>query len=361
MPPVTRLEEQTQARRCLKLRRLLLNCMSEMLEKYTEAKRKLRVYADSTNLGKYYDIYDSSPEELDETESTLTDTGLEDKTSLKSLRTLFTRLYAVRTSMLCCLLALPADGTQLDAKRWGIAVDEMQQLGTSSGACIQRLTDILQEQDQTSPRPKLTPATRERHRAQLRRLNSLSQGIRSLHAKMHLIREESDACLEKAGEESELNSTLVFQYESIGADLRGLLQEWEAGKSTLMANIERPERLSRPPSILRSPISPTFSLSGTTAVDGSPAAALRALNGEDLTLPSPDHNMEDEEIFEAIALPRKRSSMTREERIARVKEDRAKQAAARERTDANTRMLRELETVIKLRPRAKDGTRVTSI
>nr|KMM70417.1 hypothetical protein CPAG_06729 [Coccidioides posadasii RMSCC 3488] len=275
----------------------------------------------------YYDIYDFSPEELDEAELCLTDSSPEEKASLRSLRILFTRLYARHL--------------------------------------YPELTDILHEQDcdvmETSPRLKLTPATRERHRAQFRRLNSLSQGIRSLHAKMHLIREESNACLEKSGEDSELNTTLISQYESIGADLRGLLQEWEAGKSTLLANIERPERLSRPSSLLKSPASPTFSLGGATAVDGSPAAALRALNGEDLSLPSPDHNMDDEEVFEAVALPRKRSSMTREERIARVKEDRAKQAAARDRADANTRMLRELETVIKLRPRGRGGTRVTSI
>ncbi|EAS33884.3 uncharacterized protein CIMG_04908 [Coccidioides immitis RS] len=365
MPPVTRLEDQTQARRCLKLRRVLSKYMSELLGQYLVAKKKLRLYADDTNLGKYYDIYDFSPEELDEAELSLTDSSPEDKASLRSLRILFTRLYAVRKSMLCCLLALPADGTRLDAKRWSVAIEEMQHLSASSGVYIQRLTDILHEQDcdvmETSPRLKLTPATRERHRAQFRRLNSLSQGIRSLHAKMHLIREESNACLEKSGEDSELNTTLISQYESIGADLRGLLQEWEAGKSTLLANIERPERLSRPSSLLKSPASPTFSLGGATAVDGSPAAALRALNGEDLSLPSPDHNMDDEEVFEAVALPRKRSSMTREARIARVKEDRAKQAAARDRADANTRMLRELETVIKLRPRGRGGTRVTSI
>jgi hypothetical protein len=70
-----------------------------------------------------------------------------------------------------------------------------------------------------------------------------------------------------------------------------------------------------------------------------------------------------EEIFEAIVMPtsRKRQSLTREERIARVKEDRARQAAARERTDASTNMLKELETVIKHRPQANKSHRVTSI
>lgn len=215
-----------------------------------------------------------------------------------------------------------------------------------------------------SPLPNVSPG-RDNFRAQFRRLNSLSQGIRALHAKMHVIREESDATLEQKGNDVDLAATLMTQYESIGADIRGLLQEWEVGKSALIASLDRPsptDRSSRPASSLKSPMSPTFSLSGSTEVEGSPADALKLLEGECQSFSNPDYSMDDEEVFEAVALPvRKRASLTREERIARVKEDRARQAAARERTDANTNMLKELETVIKHRPRGKAAHRVTSI
>lgn len=181
---------------------------------------------------------------------------------------------------------------------------------------------------------------------------------------MHLIREESDACLERSAESLDLSSTLISQYESIGTDLRGLLQEWEAGKSTLLANLEKPDRMSRTPSMIRSPVSPTFSIGGSTAVDGSPSAALRALNGENnenAEVLSPDRNLDDDEVFEAVALPRKRNPIPREERIARMEEDRARRTSMRERADVNTNMLRELETVINLRPNAKSGARVTTL
>lgn len=180
---------------------------------------------------------------------------------------------------------------------------------------------------------------------------------------MHVIKELSSADMERT-DTGQLETTLLSQYESIGTDIRGLLQEWEAGKSALTSSLDRQstmDRLSRPPSGLKSPLSPTPSLGGTTAVEGSPADALKALNGE-----RPDSSIiqgleEDELIFEAVALPSrsKRSSLTREERIARVKEDRARQAAARDRLDANTNMLKELEMVIKQRPSA--SKRVTSI
>lgn len=147
MPPVTRLEEQSQTRRCLRLRRRLSECLSELLEQYLAAKTKLRHHTDTSSLAKYYDIYDFSPEELEEAESSLVDFSPAEEMSLRSLSLLYHRLYAVRKSMLCCLLAFPVDGTQVDATRWGLAVEEMQRIATASGDWIQRLTVILHEQD----------------------------------------------------------------------------------------------------------------------------------------------------------------------------------------------------------------------
>lgn len=194
------------------------------------------------------------------------------------------------------------------------------------------------------------------------------------------MREESDESSVQNSNDQDIGPSLMAQYESIGADIRGLLQEWEAGKVALVNSLENPtsnvpsltfDRYSRSSSNdLKLPLSPTSSLGGATAVDGSPTAALMALNGE--TQPVNFSSLmaenvadaETEEIFEAIVMPssRKRQSLTREERIARVKEDRARQAAARERVDASTNMLRELETVIKHRPSLnKKPQRVTSI
>lgn len=66
---------------------------------------------------------------------------------------------------------------------------------------------------------------------------------------------------------------------------------------------------------------------------------------------SEDHSADDE-IFEAISSPRlrERSTLGREERIAKVREERERLASAKERREANTNMVRELQSVIKLRP-----------
>lgn len=229
-----------------------------------------------------------------------------------------------------------------------------------------KMANILNEEDRDapippSPLPSASPS-KDHLRAQVRRLNSLSQGVRALHAKMHIIGEETNANLDKPNT-TDFEATLLTQYDSIGNDIRSLLEEWEMGKAAIANSQHRLTATdnSRPPSTFL-PMSPTPSLGGTTAVEGSPTDALKALNGEgrpDLT-----HSFDDEEIFEAVVLPaarNKRASLTRDERLARVREDRARQAVAREKVDANTNMLKELEMVIKQRPRNVQSKRVTSI
>lgn len=185
------------------------------------------------------------------------------------------------------------------------------------------------------------------------KLNSLSTGIRGLQAKLALLREESERTLNEAEDLSELGPSLMAQYESIGQDLKMLTQAWEDGKAALASGIDRNEkRLSS----LSTLLSPASSLSGLTTVDeGGALEAFRALTGESpprSTLGSPKGDAHEAEVFEAVSLPsRPRSLLTRDERIAKMKEDRERRETAREKAEANRGMLRELETVINLRPK----------
>ena len=207
-----------------------------------------------------------------------------------------------------------------------------------------------------TPKVPLSPG-REKWRSQLRKLNSLTTGIRGLQAKLTLLREESDRSLNQADDVSELGPNLLAQYDSIGQDLKTLMHAWEEGRAALASGIDRNEkRLSSISTVL----SPTISLSGLTTVDeGGALEALRALTGES---PSPStagfspREPDSEEVFEAVALPRPRSLFTREERLAKMKEDRERKAEAREHAEANRGMLRELEMVINLRPKARADT-----
>ncbi|KAJ5106315.1 hypothetical protein N7456_002990 [Penicillium angulare] len=331
LPPISRLEDQVQTRRCLRLRRAVSECFLSMLKRYISSQNTLRPLTDDTNLAKYYDIYDIALEDVENLESALLQQHLDDQYSLRSLRDLFGKLYTARKSVLCCLLALSADGGGSDIARWSSAVEEMRELAAVTGTSMTKMANILNEEDRDapippSPLPSASPS-KDHLRAQVRRLNSLSQGVRALHAKMHIIGEETNANLDKPNT-TDFEATLLTQYDSIGNDIRSLLEEWEMGKAAIANSQHRLTATdnSRPPSTFL-PMSPTPSLGGTTAVEGSPTDALKALNGEgrpDLT-----HSFDDEEIFEAVVLPaarNKRASLTRDERLARVREDRARQA-----------------------------------
>lgn len=198
----------------------------------------------------------------------------------------------------------------------------------------------------------------------MRKLSSLSQGIRGLQAKMHLLRDESNKVLEEVDGFSQNDSNLLVQYDSVGEDLKDLLKEWENGRTALTLNIGKNEHRKSISSTCKfTPLSPTPSLGGMTAVDGSPPNALLAFNGfshSRRSRSSTATSSSGEEVFEAMALPRQKSTLTREERLARMKEDRVRQAIVKGKADANTHMLKELEMVIKLRPRGRTTGRITS-
>lgn len=201
-------------------------------------------------------------------------------------------------------------------------------------------------------------------RSQMRQFGNLSRGIRGLQAKMRLLRDESNITLDHPDEVLESGTNVLAQYDSIGADLKGLMQEWEEGRAALALSLDKKEHMRSLSSASNMvPASPTSSIGGTTAVGGgSPQDALQALNGISKTRSrSSTTSSSGEEVFEAVALPRQRSTLTREERIAKMQEERMRQAIVKDKTNANTHMLKELETVIRLRPRGRTTGRLTSI
>ena len=318
---------------------------------------------------KYLDVYDISNPDLQEAAQGYAESEFEDGETLKALRILQYRLSTLRRLYLCSLLALEADGGKPDFARWNTVVDSMLVVAARTGVWTEKFNRILNEEEHFAlPSPLKIQATpgRERLRNSVRKLSGLSQGIRGLQAKMQILREESHKSLEESEDVAELGNHLMAQYESIGADLKNLVQAWEAGRSALASNIDRHERrVSQASSGLRSPVP---SLGGLTAVDeGSPTDALRALNGEligsrESGPPSVGGNSDDE-IFEAIAIPKTRMSMTREERMHKIQEDRARQASAREQREANNNVMKELESVLRsAKPqRLNSNGRVTSI
>lgn len=317
---------------------------------------------------KYLDIYDISNPDLQDAAQGYSESEFEDHETLKALRVLQYRLSTLRRVYLCSLLSLEADGGKPDFAKWSAVVDSMMILAAAAGDWTEKFNRIVQEEDRPLPSPlKVQPTPhRERIRSSVRKMNGLSQGIRGLQAKMQILREESNKSLEDSEDIVELGTHLMTQYDSIGADLKNLVQAWETGRNALAMNIDRHERrMSQASSGLRSPVP---SLGGLTAVEeGSPSDALRALNGELLSpqasAPASEGSNSDDEIFEAIAIPKTRLSMTREERMQKIQENNARQASAREQRETNNNVMKELESVLRINRPQRFGPagRITSI
>ena len=304
----------------------------------------------------------------------------DDFETIKSLKSSFQNLHLARKLLLCTLLALDADGDAQDFPRWNLAIDVMNDLSAVSKAATNSIDKLLSEEDRTFPVPPKSPLAchnnpqRERTRVQMRKIGLLSQGIRGLQAKMHILREESDRTLAASDDISDAPN-LLAQYESIGADLKALMQEWEEGKAHLATSMDTHSRRISASGFanLGAMISPTSnggkswhrhsrsstpSLGGITLVGGlSPRESLLAplagsprsgANGSVGSPPSLSGASSDEEVYEAVALPRvrERSELSREERIAKMRDERAEKERRRESAGLKTGMLRELETVI---------------
>ena len=381
MPPISRVEEQTAERRCLALRLQLARNLQAVQSGYVTAHNVLKFLANSVDLDKYHEIYDISKQDVQELIIHSRPEAVDEPPSLKTLRYSLQRAFLARQLVLCDLLAVSPQLKSDDVENWRTILQNVSGLAELLRESSAALNTSLTKEDErhwgdsnikrsellecagadAASMPPITPG-KQRAQAQMRRLDSVFCGIRSLHAKMHILRDEANALFETTADASDLSSALSRQYDTIGVEIRSLLGEWEKGRNTMLLGVERLNRhSSRSSSGLRSPMSPVSSLGGRTAVEGSPSDALRALTGEASYRHAQENATSDEEVFEAVAAPRKRLSMTREEKIAKMQEDRRKRATFHEQTNTNTNMLRELETVIKYRPRGRTTSRFTSV
>ena len=142
-----RIEERSQSRRCASLRRTLQSCLATSLPSFVQACVLLRPLTTDVDLEKYFDIYEISVTEIQEAERGFSPMEFDDAETLKALKILLHRLLTLRRIVLCCLLALDADGGRADLGRWGVAVEELHSLGSVTAEAEEQLRRILSEEE----------------------------------------------------------------------------------------------------------------------------------------------------------------------------------------------------------------------
>lgn len=385
MPPVTRLEANGKPRRCGRLRRHLRISHTDAIPIYTTAVDDLRSVVDIDDLDRFLDVYDVRHEDIVEASTPYPNTEADQPESLSHLRLHQYRLSTLRRVFLCSLLSLPATSQQTDLHRWHLAIAQIERMNAINARLAQDLQKLLSDEDEPvlPSIPKSDSATNlvqnpthARVNSQMRRISTMSTGIRSLQARLYLLRDDSNRALSNSVSESELislSTSLREQYDGLGTDLQSLMQAWESGRAALSQNITRQtRRISRSNSMTdttRSQSSEPRSPKSNRGVASQSYLSSVVESADPLrprTIPLPlsppatedgsDHESnigtEDNEVFEAIASPRvrERSVLSREQRIIKMQEDRERLTQARERKETSTHMLRELQTVIRMRP-----------
>ena len=147
LPPITRLEDRSQTRRCTRLRKVLRMCFADVIPRYNQACLTLKPLTEQLDLEKYYDIYDINDIDFSEAMFGYSEAEFEDPDSLRVLKILAARLHTIRKIFLCCLMALDATGGKTDFPRWRTAADEIQELTLKTSAAEVRLRTTFSEEE----------------------------------------------------------------------------------------------------------------------------------------------------------------------------------------------------------------------
>ena len=137
---------------------MLCDQLQAMLDAHARAHEALQPLVAEYDLERYYDMYEITQPQIDQVKQGFEELMAEDPESLKGLKGMFLWLFLTRKMILCCLLALDADGGKPDFARWTAAVGEMSSLESTTSISLARLDRILSEEGR-----KIPPEARQQH------------------------------------------------------------------------------------------------------------------------------------------------------------------------------------------------------
>lgn len=136
-----------------------------MFSPYYRVYQSLKPFAATLDLDKYYDIYEISRTDLVNAElvANVESAEIEDADTLQDLRVGLQKLHVLRKLVLCTLLALNADGSKSDFRRWSLAVEMMSSVTTLTARMISNIDEVMGEEegglvDFSSVMPKINQA-----------------------------------------------------------------------------------------------------------------------------------------------------------------------------------------------------------
>jgi hypothetical protein len=353
-------------RRCNRSRRVLCDAYKSLIPNIIQACQELQDWVKLENYEMHLELHEVSEPDIIEALSGATVLEIEDQESLRALRAMHLRFSILRRVYLCRLLSLDANGSQKEKKPWRIALQGMNMLIVSTGKYAEKLGPLLEDIDLHNAPSALSPTLRssperEKCKKQLAKMAELANDLRTMQTKLFICRDdvsrliESNASTSNSTVSTQIQSLLNTTVDTIGHDIKSLSSTYEGVRAAIVPHPQMESRriswnslYSTTSPLIRSPTNPFGHLS-VVSEGGKPLDALRALSGDSSASggsPIAGSIGSDEEVFEAIGLPRVR----RAPRDPNMMEE---MNARKERAAQGSHVVRELESVIEGRRKMK--------
>jgi len=116
---------------------------------YYEAYQSMKRQAVDLDLEKYYDVYEISRTDMEDAElvASVKASEIEDADTLQDLKVGLQKLHIIRKLFLCTLLALNADGSKSDFRRWSEATEAMNRVSFLTAKMIFDIDEILGDEE----------------------------------------------------------------------------------------------------------------------------------------------------------------------------------------------------------------------
>ena len=120
-----------------------------MFSLYYRLQQSLKPFAATLDLEKYYDIYEISRTDLEDAElvANVDFREIEYADTLQDLKVGLEKLHILRKLVLCTLLALDADGSKSDFRRWSVAVEMMCKFSSLTAKMTLNIDEVMGEEE----------------------------------------------------------------------------------------------------------------------------------------------------------------------------------------------------------------------
>ncbi|KTW29258.1 hypothetical protein T552_01213 [Pneumocystis carinii B80] len=369
LPPITRIEANSQSRRCKMLRLLLSTLLSQVFLSYNRTFSLLQTFYSKREFDTLQIMYNlPNSQDLDSLPSYFKE---DHSDGLPYLKALFYTIHEKRRQCLVSLLSMSTSSLK-NISSWGCIIDQLKSLSDLMSNFGNEIEESLENNERISELSASKTKTNGKNikwNDYTRNIGVLLQVLRRFQAKLYILKEETN-CLMQGDIDENIKDDFLCYYDSLKDDLKVLMEKWESGRNYLLKICVESD--SQTPKDLQSnsqkteDSNPTFrkslKLDSNSSIDESRNNKALSEITNDWEISSPYSQClqsseetslstnEKEVVFETVSnnseLDIQLQKPTRAERIERIKKEREKHLKIKKDREIGMKVVSELKDVL---------------